>query len=295
MTAHLLRRRWELTEAGETLMVPTDPIETAIDAGLFLELTNLDRHTMVASPLVGLPLPRYDENGHKAFSAETVPAAVLWHPWFWLPTEMAKRRVKDSGELENDDDWAVRIAIESVTVGFYDEETGTWLDAPSLVGVDIGSPAGVATVEAFQRGEQNQLTELGTKLDEITHNEENPDWALAVAQDWMGDSWTIAFNRQSDTLTEYLGDALDAQTDDFVQVLVNVCFCALVGPAGFWHSEDPQWWEDTRFRLASGTVADTVGLAEEMWERLATIRDATQDRFNELAGIGQSVLAEELG
>ena len=106
--SNVLRRSWSLVEPGDALMIPTSPIDMAIDAGEFLEFAQLHGGQVVVTPLVALPIPRYDTDGVPAFEREAIPTEALWHPWFWIPTEMARRR-----DGETDDEWAMRIAIES--------------------------------------------------------------------------------------------------------------------------------------------------------------------------------------
>lgn len=180
------------TNAGEPLLLPRSTVEMAMRQQVWTDATRLDRADQVVTPLVSVPLPLYlalagpepaagEYDRRRAFPK--VAAAVLWHPLFWLPPRLAGRyrfATPDGGVfVESDEEWAVRIALEVSQSGLYDEETGTWLDVMSTVGLDVTDPVDVARIEAWQAGSPDPALD-GVDLSVYTEIEER-HWALEMA------------------------------------------------------------------------------------------------------------------
>lgn len=272
-------------------MIPTSPIDMAIDAGEFLEFAQLHGGQVVVTPLVALPIPRYDTDGVPAFEREAIPTEALWHPWFWIPTEMARRR-----DGETDDEWAMRIAIESSVVGFYDEDTASWLDILTLAGVDVGTNEGRRVVESWKGGSVCELTALPNVVDAAAYNEEDHDWGFTIAQSWARDCWVYAFHTQSRSLADYLTDERDADgspaSERFYESLSTVVTLAMIGVGSMFPSDDADWWKETRDSLLARDVSDIHAVADIAIEKLTKIADATVAEYEALVRAGLEALSD---
>ena len=104
------------------------------DAAEFAQSTGLDISDVVVSSLVGFPLPLvYDEEGNEVDRRQRwagVHPKLLWHPFFWLPDEVAYPVVLTYGDednvfIEDIDGWAFRVLM-TLSRSQPIEHEGTW-------------------------------------------------------------------------------------------------------------------------------------------------------------------------
>lgn len=135
-----------LTDIGESLMVPEEPDVMGARIAGFSRFTGLSKIDTLYSPLVAHPLPFYPASwpvGRKRWAG--VKSEAMWHPLFWLPDRLSERYRLSfrGGEVirpENDDEWAVRVMLESEVTDVYDERSGSWVDVLALNGLDVSDP-----------------------------------------------------------------------------------------------------------------------------------------------------------
>ncbi len=215
MADHEPKRRPYLTETGEPLLVQRDPYVFMDRFSEWLKTTGLGPDHILTSTLIAVPLPAYPENGDFGDRADGTPrrrwegmrAEMMWHPLFWLPPRSAYRYTvipdetaqPEEGVLEDDDAWAVRIAMELSGSLLYHEETGTWMDVLSTVGLDIDSPADVTRVQEWLDGADDELID-GIDLSPLIDRPDEEDWAFTHAEDWLEDLRVLAMVRQSECI-----------------------------------------------------------------------------------------------
>lgn len=222
------RRQAFPTHPGEPLLLPRSTVDQAVRQQMWSEATCLDRGDQVETTLVSMPIPLYlalageqprpgQYDRRRAFPH--VNAGILWHPLFWLPPRLACRyrfATPDGGVfIESDEEWAVRIALEVSQSGLYDEESGTWLDVLSMVGLDAMDPVDIARVEAWQAGAPDPLLD-GIDLTAMTDIEER-HWALELAAQLVEPlreaSWALCADDLAEMAAETALSARSGQLD----------------------------------------------------------------------------------
>lgn len=217
------RRRETFHVPGEPLVVSSSPIECMERFAVMSEFTGLGPEMLLSTPLVTTPLPRYPADwseGSRRWSG-TRPEA-MWHPLMWLPRRVAHRYTLVSGatgdgvgsgadaerRLEGDDAWALRVCLELASAGLYDEETGTWLDMLSSVGIDVEDDADLARVQEWLEGAADPVLD-GIDLTPVLLRDE-PDWAVGEAAAWMPTLRVMVWGTHAEAILEYADALIDA-------------------------------------------------------------------------------------
>lgn len=196
-------RRPSLLSDGEPLLLARSAIEAATRFTTFAEVSGLPQVSVLSTPLCATPLPLFTDFGtHPDGSprrrwAGTRPE-FMWHPLMWLPQRVAGRySLSDSAtgtqRLEDDDLWAIRVALEVTASGLYEPATGTWFDVLDSVGIDIETPDGLDRVRRWLDGSPDETLDgidLSGYLDI-----DPPSWALesalALRPDLERASWAL--------------------------------------------------------------------------------------------------------
>lgn len=137
------RMRPLLLEPGDSLLVTSDIEDTVLRYGELSTRTGIPGDQLVLSFMSSLPLPRYEPLGPGESRWLGAVATELWAPIFWIPEEIAQRMPVGDSEAEggirgeSDDEWSARIALHMVLAGLYVPESGTFLDVPAALGIDL--------------------------------------------------------------------------------------------------------------------------------------------------------------
>ena len=294
-----------LTSSDEPLEIAPDPIEAAIRFGAFLEATGIPAQWVLTSFLAAVPLPIYPAQwpqGRKRW--EGVRADMMWHPLMWLPDRVANRYpiTDEDGQsvVEDDDTWAVRMCWELTASGMYDQDTGTWVDVLSTVGLSVDNPADLGRIEEWLDGADDPLLD---SLDMTEHyqNSEDPDWAIHVAMDRLEGlrllSWALAAESLFDGFTDLSEMAADPALDP-AEVTRGVNLLAQMAGAAFasmpqdfpGHPDEAAWWarQVDEMKFFGGTTADLIdGPVEVMSERLMLLSATMDPMVQEMIGAEQ--------
>lgn len=207
-----ISRRPFLTEPGEPLLVARDPFDSAIRFGVLNEASNLPAERLFVSTMLTVPLPLPAEGADTVRDRwPEVPAYLLWHPLFWLPDHIQHRyRIDD--DLETDDVWAVRVAMELTSAGLYDTDTGTWLDVLDYAcGLNVDNEADEERVSAWlMGGEDPELDSVADQVEALFHDDVDEDWAINAAMSMVDQLSVMSWALQSDSLIEMCDDVTSA-------------------------------------------------------------------------------------
>jgi len=182
------------------------PIEHFLTWGDFLDDTGLSADDVISSIMCVVPLPVYPLPRPR-------PAAkpeMLWHPMLWLPEHITRRR---SEHEERDDDlYALRVALETATVGLWDVGTGTWLDVLSTVGLDIDRAEDLRRAKEWLEGEADNLIE-SIDISDLCLYEDNPDWATQIAYDLLPVAFEVVWSTGAATQILAVRQTMDSIGD----------------------------------------------------------------------------------
>lgn len=181
--------RTHLTTPGEPLLLPRSVLEQSLRLQLACEVTcpgidpALSAGRWVFTQAVAQPLPRYPASA-EGFSRRQWLAGVdptaAWHPLLWLP-ESVWARIETPESLEDDLEWALRIAAQAQIAGLYREQDATWFDPLAEIGIDVDTDQGQARVRDWLAGAPDFILDT---LDVGLHLEAGPsplDLALVLA------------------------------------------------------------------------------------------------------------------
>lgn len=147
-----LRRNFGIAPGGGWMLSPD--LYGYVDVfSEFLEASGLTDTQVVASPVVGIPVP--DPDLDDSVTWPMVNTEFLWHPFFWLPESVRSRALiaGDTGDrLESDEEYLIRIMAQCTLSGLFDVETGTWLDVLVYAGLDSEDEAVLDRVAEWQDG-----------------------------------------------------------------------------------------------------------------------------------------------
>ena len=250
----------------------------------------MPRTALTVSPLCSIPLPVYPRSfdGPRRWSG--VRPEAMWHPLLWLPSRIANRYQMsgDPSDLEDDDLWSVRVALEMSASGLYDDSTGTWVDILALVGIDIDSEQDIERVDRWLRGANDPtLDGLGDQVaDLIELTEQDRDWAAETAADSMDGlrvtSWALTadslFDIAVDIQATFAGGERRADLKSAVSTLANLAYVSFLtsphDPAV--GQREQAYWQaaaDQADQLPAGDDLGALELLGRLQERLATLRD----------------------
>lgn len=192
---------------GEALILPTSPVDRMVQGQQFISSLGLDLVGMVDSPLVTLPIPRYDEPAPTPVDVDSeldepddpasdeqetsdsahpwakVRPEMMWHPLLWLPPRLRERYAyqDDAAPVyETDDQWAIRVMTEMSARGMYDVDSGEWVDVLSMVDVDVDDNEDWMRVSEWLLGIPDDEID-GIDLEKVLYHEDDPDWAIVAA------------------------------------------------------------------------------------------------------------------
>jgi hypothetical protein len=225
------KRRPYLTLPGESLLLTAHARDLVTRAEKFMIDGGLDAEHVYSGAIVSVPLPRPildagepDESGETESVIVwpgTVPT-MLWHPLAWLPEHIAfpmTLQADGEDEFEEDEDsWAMRVALEMTMTGLYDQDTG-WVDVLALNGIDIDSPADIARVQAWLDGGQDGVLDAINLEDYFAAAETIFGFGFSVARvheilpAYMTASWSVVARTLMEDLVEGRVGANDPATD----------------------------------------------------------------------------------
>lgn len=275
-------RRPFLAEPDNALVLPTSPAALAHNYSAFLDVTGLTAADVVATPLVLIPLPQVNRAAGPRGWPATLNPAIAWHPLFWLPDRVAFRYRFDADEIESDQEWAVRVALEVSVSGLYDPTTGTWYDPLAAAGLNIEDPAVQNRVSAWLRGGVDELLS-SIDLSDITEQDgDDAHWAVEAVTDLLPALVPASWARLADDLASEIGDlsleATDALEASEVAAVIATLAISVLGPvpavageqkpAELWAEivEELETWDAGLDELIAGPI-------EQLTDSLYAIRD----------------------
>ena len=252
--AHPASRRPFLLEAGEALLVTSDPVRCLINHVSAAKAIGLGQDEFVTSRMSPMPIPvragrpRSDVRRRRLAGVEP---ASMWLPVLWLPKRLTERCrfhlidgevvvIDPNGYFSDDtravaapidgvrvhtetsDAWVVRVALELEASGAYDMESGTWLDVLDTVAVNIDDGDDVARVQRWLDGEPDD------DLDWLENNYlddgwqvprgEKPSWALCSALsmylDLLDATWALGTNAMLNIVDDVIHGVSDGGITD---------------------------------------------------------------------------------
>lgn len=297
-----LQRRAFILEPGESLLLAGSALEVALRFGMWERFSAAPQSAIVSNPIIATPLVEYPTEGHPAQVWQRINPAALWHPLFWLPDRLAGRYQieNEDGSIttEDDDTWAVRVALELSASGVYDAESGTWLDVLAMHGLDIEDPATFERVRQWQAGASDPVLDRIDLTDTITL-EEDPDWALESALTLMGDlrpaSWAILSNDllvQIDMIADPTNPAADSDPTAVYQAAGTII---TMGRAmlperptglgfGFWEGQEKALSEVAATDYAAVLDGPIAGISSALYD----VRDANWPHLEALEQVGRA-------
>ncbi|MDN5894694.1 MAG: hypothetical protein L0H93_11785, partial [Nocardioides sp.] len=192
---------------GEALILPASPVDRMLQGQKFISALGLDLVAVVDSPLVTLPIPRYDapaptpvdltaeeediddiadddeEDGADRHRWSQVRPEMMWHPLLWLPQRLQERYTyrDDEGTVaESDDQWALRVMSEMAARGMYDVDGGEWVDVLSMAEIDVDQNEDWMRVSEWLLGIPDEDIDA-IDLEKVLYYDDDPDWAIVAA------------------------------------------------------------------------------------------------------------------
>lgn len=289
-----IRRPW-LLEAGEPLLMASNPVEHLLRFSRVLNEWGLRPERLWPLPLcaVPLPVPASDEYPDVRRFPDRWPGlnpAAAWHPLLWLPRAVTDRVwiPTDDGTdvvLEDDDTWAVKVSLICSVRGLYDEESGTWTDVLSTAGVDIDRPEDLQRVSLWLAGSHDPVLD-GIDITEMAVDFDDPGWALTLAVEVVQEtrvcSWALGSNSllidSEDLRGEVLGgDCPPSEAVAQMTVTSELSEQWFSGLPEGWATPGGEvgYWQDlaARARVFAGPRDAFVRLVDEAVVRLEQIRD----------------------
>ncbi len=217
--------------------------DLAVGYAEFREHTGLDHAELISEFVVATTLPAYPDVAaeHDRRWPQVNPAA-LWHPAFWLPTEVWVRQV--DGDLEEPDPvWVVRSCLELEAAGLYRADRG-WRDVLHDVGLRVEDDADLARIRSWQLGVADPALDsidltprlLRIPADDLAADDQgSQDWAAEAAGGLIGDLLGRAWAVHAD---EFLGWIAEAEAGEPVRQRAETM--ASLGPGVFAGAATPE-------------------------------------------------------
>lgn len=255
-------------EPGTHLLFCTSAWQLAVGYTDFIGFTGLVEGTVFSDPVVATPIPYYDAPGPPRRWAGTTPEA-LWHPLFWLPERVWRRRTAGS-QVEPDPVWAVRVCLEVQAAGLYEPDRG-WVDVLAGYGIDTADPDDMARVLTWLDGDPDPVLDgvdlSGSLVDD--RGDWAADTATALVGDFQGRAWAVI----ADELLSYLDEP--AVGPDLAEQTLTVAQLALgtLGPVDVPGLLAPdQFWPGIEAAAKTGNGDQLVGHVEDAAEWLTAVR-----------------------
>jgi hypothetical protein len=282
------RRKTYLSEAGEPLLLNATAHMQAERWAEFSRDSGLEDHDILSSPLLSIPLPQKRHSaGVRGWPVELNPA-VMWHPLFWLPERIAMRYRFEDPDMEpseDDNEWAIRVAIETTISTLFDPTDGTWVDVLSLVGLDVEDAGVQQRLRIWLQGAPDGDLD-SIDLSGMTELTENPHWALEEATEMLPTLLPAAWSLLADELAATLIEADAADLHRTVTTVAGLARGVLSDVPGF---DDSQPAPDELFEsVLAGVVAgaDLTVMAEKL---LFTLQGIQKSYYPMLAAVSFEV------
>jgi hypothetical protein len=272
------RRRTFLTEPGLPLLLPSDAAGLTRTFHEFLTLSRLSADDVVITPLVTIPVPQLSRSAGPRGWPEDINPAVMWHPLFWLPERVALRYRYDDNSIETDQEWAVRVALETSVSLLFNPEDGTWFDPLHAAGLDIDDPAVQDRITAWLAGQEDPELDA-IDLTDILEQQDDPHWAQTASVELLPTLVPASWALLADDLAQQAGELaieLDEPSEiaEQAHVLTILASSVLAGipplpnkqaPSELWAeiSEELSQWAGGRDELVDGPIAQ---LEESLYE-----------------------------
>lgn len=273
-------RPW-LTEPGEPLLHASGLTDIASRFSDFCDSTGVDPSRVYSALTVAVPLPVAPPAwgpGLRRWPG-TLPTA-MWHPLMWLPPRLLGRYELEgpdgSVDVESDEAWSVRVALECTAAGMYDESSGMWLDVLSTAGLDIDDPAVVDRVKVWLGGGADDVLDridLSSDFDQ-----DDTHWAVDVVSGGLLDQLLVIARAVT------ASSLLEVIDDDLLPLATVVRYAADTFDGD--SATDDAWW-----RAASDDprVDEQV---DEVVSRLRQIRDMYWPELERLAAEGSDLVRQ---
>lgn len=267
---------------GEALVgvrPPTDMNQRLAD---FMEFSGLETGDIIFSHYATVPMPRYPAawpEGRKRWTG--IKPEAMWHPLFWLPDRVASKYVfTDEGgneQLESDDEWAARVALELTASGLYDQQTGEWQDILGIEGIDTEDENDKARISAWLSGNEDELLD-SIDLSEDMNVPDDPNWAAdaiyASFEDLRVQVWAIVADDAYDSLSN-ISDEGDTE-DDAEAIFNHTVSWSEICILNFEEMPDEEMYRDkweARINAWDGTLASSREIASAIAEDVRAVRD----------------------
>lgn len=255
--------------AGLALLDCGSAYDLAVGYAEFRDHTGLDHAELISEFVVATTLPAYPDAAEEHDRRWTrVNPRALWHPAFWLPTEVWVRQVV--GDLvEPDPVWAVRVCLELEAAGLYRPDRG-WRDVLHDVGLRVEDEADLARIRAWQGGAADPVLDsidLTSRLLRIPDDATDHDqldgrraegWAAEAAgglvTDLLGRAWAVHAD-------EFLGWISEAESGDPVRPRAETL--AGLGSGVFAGAATPGIDPAAEFWTWFGDIVDDATLSDE--------------------------------
>lgn len=285
-----IRRRRYMLDEGEALLVSLSPFWQISQVEAFCESTGLATTQVDASPLIAVPMPRY-EAGQLPGRWRGVDPGMLWHPLFWLP-EFVTQRLAAHRSREDYDRWAVGVALMMTAGSLYDEQDGSWLDVLSLAGLDSEDAATQNRIRRWVDGESDELLD-SIDLTSMFVVPENPGWAWEVAEEELSDLYITAWATAADDLVtdleisraEIASGEVPLETMGPAIAFFTTVAMTTLSDEPLLYGDDSWWNEMATAAATASTVMELLGVVENLHERLIVFRDAYWAQMEKLAAI----------
>lgn len=209
----MANRRPYMLVKGEQLTSPIDPFTALMRLTQFTTESGLSHGEPTMSVVSAFPFPvNYpDEDGNT--TPLPVNPELAWLPVFWLPDYLNSPFAytdPETGEdrIESPEEWSVRVAMELEAAGFWDAETGTWLDVlKEYAHLDVDTEEGRAKIERWIAGDEPEfgasiLDAVEMQLDKT--NPEDPFWASNLSPDMAIELGYANTARSAEALVEVI-------------------------------------------------------------------------------------------
>jgi hypothetical protein len=235
--------------------------DLAVGYAEFREHTGLDHAELISEFVVATPLPAYPDvaEDHDRRWPRVKPEA-LWHPAFWLPTEVWVRQV--DGDLDEPDPvWVVRVCLELEAAGLYRPDRG-WRDVLHDVGLRVEDEADLARIRSWQLGVADPALDsidlTGRLLRVPVDDQGQQDWAAEAAgglvNDLLGRAWAVHAD-------EFLGWIAEADAGEPVRQRAQTM--ASLGPGVFAGAAAPGIDPASEFWTWFSDIVDDSALSDE--------------------------------
>ena len=210
-----VRRRHWLTEPGEPLLAPNEPLTIV---GRFLEFTRttgISPAALSMSRVGAVPVPAPDSPGGGPRAFHGLSADHLWHPLFWLPEHLTRRVMiqesDTSARSETDDEWVARVLLVLELAGVYDVEDG-WIDMLAAHDLNLDQPPVRTRIQKWLEGADDEVL-TNISVEQYLPSEPFLDWSVAVSGAVVDRSLPSVWAISADSLIDLIDEAVEDETD----------------------------------------------------------------------------------